>query len=1530
MGDDKAEKVAVTPMAKHTAMTKPQALPTGVIGMVIGMTAATEGAATFQLCGKLSPCTRRRGYHPAQSNVMLKSYQYLDCSLEANEHGNCWGQPYLYLISLRENQNAGPCQTCLAMPETGNVELSYSGTSWEKICPVHHWPIPASPGLGEDNLPSSSHTLGPVSTQSNGQVPSSSQDLQQHCPYYPCNQEESQGSYGLPSLPGCGERPVLCSHLSSGDLVSASHHEASETPWKQWSPGQRRPVQHHVVTVRSCCQCWKGVAAEDNKRWLQLSSARYKMEEEHYLAFQVGQQPVYEFFVVHDRIHLCTVPRHDKTFKMPKSYSQLIAEWPLAVLLLCSVAAVICTMAGLLVGNLPDFSEPLMGFEPRDTDIGRKLIVWRNIESHTGYKKTLSLSPYAKKKRDLCQRTEANECCPSWSLGNYIAVLYNRSSCLEITQGDISHTLALLRACAPDYHRGVLTPSCIGPEAVRQKHSQCAQVPEKCTRFNAIYQLLHFLVDRDFLSPQTMEYQVPSLKYSLLFLPTRKGASMMGIYLDNLETWDLFDNYTSITGMDLGLKQKLFQHYLLLDTKYPMLAILAIFLSISFYLRSVFITLMVLLAVVSSLMISYFLYKVAFRFTYFPFVNLTAVIILSSICANHTFVFFDLWNLSKSQNPSAGLAQWVSQTMHHFAYLMMASCFTTGAAFYASYISNITAIHCFAVYMGTSVLVNLVFMMTWLPSSAVLYERYISTTCIYKPEAYWNNSSHKRVALSVHYILRALQNTVSETSKLLFEKLLPCGVIKFRYIWICWFAALAIGGAYISCSNPKLKLPTLETSSVQVFRLSHPFERYDSEYCHQFMFERLEHGEGQRMPVTIVWGILPVDNGDHFNPKSNGTLVTDTTFTIQNPDAQKWLLEFCQKVKNETFYYPDAEQKSTVCFMEEFLKWMDSRQCSQRDHSFNLCCNQFSFPYRSEVFLHCIKMMLLEEGREGAETYDLGLRFDGEGNVAALVLQFQTIYHYTFNYSRAKQFYEEISLWITEEMKTAPVGLQNGWFTSKLELYNLQHSLSTETMVVMGLSIAVSFVVLLLTTWNVLLSVFSVTAIAGTVLVTTGLLVLLEWQLNAVESLFISAAVGLSVDFTVNYCISYHLCPHSDRLSRVAFSLKQMSCATAVAASALFSAGVIMLPATVLAYRKLGIFIMMINCISCGFASLFFQSLCCFFGPEKNCGQILWPCAHTMKDYSDDSGPNGNFACGGSEKQNRLRKVQESNTANEQYELQPLSRKLSDSFDNSTSTSKLSNQPSVLSEDIQVEDNRCPQVGTHPSLERERHSLQDTLGDQQVSLCQCPALQTSSPYKHSTSETEIHRERLCRDCCCQKYGLKAWDGSGLDHIHPAGMKEEGQLNKSQCSSDTAQQQSDYTSDHSPLPAADIYKIHRCLCSLGSSFDMLNISSETSISDFEQGLKLAESASSCPDALELSDSYGNAERGYLNRKRDTLRLDLRETVFDVSPAASQQNSSLWKNRFGLGNEGPVVLPNSQPDMPDVWIKRSSAQSSGYNS
>lgn len=324
--------------------------------------------------------------------------------------------------------------------------------------------------------------------------------------------------------------------------------------------------------------------------------------------------------------HVVSV-RQERTFRMPKSYSHMIAEWPMAVLLGCLAFIFLCTLAGLLGSPPLDFSEPLLGFEPRDTEINRKLEVWKAMQALTGPKNLFSLSPdpevnsstllstlspaawgraeesVVRTKRmvgpvevkeeenffcgppekklaklvfvstsggslwnlqaihsmcrieqeqirshisfgALCQRSAANECCPSWSLGNYLAVLSNRSSCQDTTQADTDRTLALLRFCATFYHRGVLVPACVG--SGQDKPPFCAQVPAKCTGSSAVYQLLHFLLDRDFLSPQTADYQVPSLKFALLFLPIIKTSSLLDIYLDGLgDPIKVSDNYTS-------------------------------------------------------------------------------------------------------------------------------------------------------------------------------------------------------------------------------------------------------------------------------------------------------------------------------------------------------------------------------------------------------------------------------------------------------------------------------------------------------------------------------------------------------------------------------------------------------------------------------------------------------------------------------------------------------------------------------------------------------------------------------------------------------------------------------------------------------------------------------------------------------------------------------------------------------------------------------------------------------------------------
>eukprot|EP00058_Branchiostoma_floridae_P027996 XP_002613487.1 hypothetical protein BRAFLDRAFT_119843 [Branchiostoma floridae] len=152
------------------------------------------------------------------------------------------------------------------------------------------------------------------------------------------------------------------------------------------------------------------------------------------------------------------------------------------------------------------------------------------------------------------------------------------------------------------------------------------------------------------------------------------------------------------------------------------------------------------------------------------------------------------------------------------------------------------------------------------------------------------------------------------------------------------------------------------------------------------------------------------------------------------------------------------------------------------------------------------------------------------------------------------------------------------------------------------------------TTLNVLISLYAILSIVGTIVVTVGSLVLLNWELNILESVIMSVAVGLSVDFSVHYGVAYRLAPEKDRESRVIFSLSRMGSAITMAALTTFVAGALMMPSTVLSYVQLGTFLMLVMTISWGYATFFFQSLCRMLGPEGNCCHISIPACHLPCD----------------------------------------------------------------------------------------------------------------------------------------------------------------------------------------------------------------------------------------------------------------------------------------------------------------------------
>lgn len=1000
--------------------------------------------------------------------------------------------------------------------------------------------------------------------------------------------------------------------------------------------------------------------------------------------------------------------------------------------------------------------------------------------------------------------------------------------------------------------------------------------------------------------------------------------------MNGLESKDLTYNTTTITGIDFGIKQTLFKYYLARDSIYPILAVVALLFTMVLYLRSAFIVIMSAVAIAASLLTSYFFYTVVFHLNFFPLVNLLATVVLLGSCSNQVFIFTDFWNLQLSHNPSASLEKRVNRTLQEVGYLIVASGLTSSATFFSGYLSSITAIRCFSVYLGTASFISSIAALVWLPCTFVVRERYTEASsasaaaqgwkpcCSKTTGGFWDTSSRKKCLFVVEQKLREMKRGLADTSNLLFMKILPCGVVKFRYIWVCCFAVLAAGGTYMSCVDPGMKLPTLDGRAPQLFRSSHPFERYDAEYRHMFMFERQRNGEDKPVTLMLVWGVQPVDNGDQFDPRSNGSLVFDAAFSMSRPEAQVWLKDLCGRVQNLSFYAPPSPEDrdlTDVCLVEQLINWLSLRECSETDYSPNYCCNDILFPYPPAVFENCLSMMLAERNAEGHLAHR-GLYFQPDGRVAALVLTFRTTYLYSFNFSRTSLSYREIHTWFNREISGAPVGLRNGWFISNLTLFDLQQSLSSEILLVAGFSVALTLALLLLTTWNIPLSIYGTVAVGGSVFVTVSLFVLLEWQLSGTEALFVSSAAGLSVDFIANYCISYSMAPHSDKIGKVAHSTKRMGCPVAIVSAAFFSMGILMLPATALLFRKLGIFLFLVKCVACGFATFFFQSLCCFCGPQTKCGKISLPCC---SDHSDttlascsaaEAGSSQGSTANGAYAKSRTRRSYDRSAGGflypnhqlqsqkqtglggggrskpEQYELQPLAYRLSDSFENSTCTSKLSNRASILSDEIVY----CGKEAGRDSMD---------LDSEEMCSQPPPALQTSSPYREKTASLEqdntANDKLLCRACLGQPGRVKHWSNTSFSSS--SSILEETIISHTM---ETIDQ---------PLLCKEEEITGDRLCSNNqisfqsqSSCEGLEDTNETCLSDTEPG----------PSSMQCTEREETCLKpGHLNGRREMLRLSLKETVYETGSK-------------GRPSQEVVILPNSKPDLPDVWIKRDGQQ------
>ncbi|XP_038210665.1 protein dispatched [Zerene cesonia] len=801
---------------------------------------------------------------------------------------------------------------------------------------------------------------------------------------------------------------------------------------------------------------------------------------------------------------------------------------------------------------------------------------------------------------NLCQRSTYSEelCCPIWSIPNYIAIISGKNSCENVTKEDVDTTVQVLKKCAGYFHNFTLMSSC--------EMNRC-RVPKYCAQHDAVYNLLFYLIDSNAFSPENITNTF--VKNSMLFLPLPTSSPVLPYY-EMLENANLSCDSLIIPAMDFGLRNALFDLWIIQDTWLIGLGGLFVLIGVWIYTKSLLLTILLFIAIAYSLGVAYFLYIYVFSLEFFPFMNLLVIVVLIGIGADDAFIYVKVWSmvskrlirdnvviqengLSDIKNVSSAgetiLVQILEETLKHTVVAILITTVTTAVAFFASYVSYIPAINCFSVFAGTTVLVNFFLMMTWLPASVFILDvkLYIS----------------RYVLLGV---FRRTMNEIGEDIKVILNRFITTCIMRLHVGLAIIFGAIGICSIIIVFYYPGLQLP--DTKQFQLFQTSHPFEKYDLQYSDYFIFEKFSRdiGTGVKMPLRWIWGVKSIDNGNHMDPGSRGKLIFDDNFSISEPKSQVWLSKFCRNIKAQPFYQTTLGPLLPNCFIESFKMYM-SRRCFDVIDKMNRtpCCESSHFPYKKDVFDHCIIKAIESLYQTPSEIFLPGvagpkfLRSANPPTVAALVVEFESVVPYSMSYKEMNEFFLQVENWTQYELQSAPPSMRGGWFISDLQFYDLQRTLASGTVMALLLSAALGFIVLLPSTFSFVISICALIAMVFSSTVTIAILVLTGWKLNILESVSISTSAGLAVDFSLHYALSYTNA-NGTKASRVKYALCTSSGPTAAAALTTGLAGIFLLRSNLLPYSQIGLFLALIMSVSWVYATFFLCSLLQILGRNSS------------------------------------------------------------------------------------------------------------------------------------------------------------------------------------------------------------------------------------------------------------------------------------------------------------------------------------------
>ena len=577
-----------------------------------------------------------------------------------------------------------------------------------------------------------------------------------------------------------------------------------------------------------------------------------------------------------------------------------------------------------------------------------------------------------------------------------------------------------------------------------------------------------------------------------------------------------------------------------------------------------------------------FVWTVLMGEEYITYLMYNGAFIILGIGADDIFVLMDAWKqsaLHPDPEVRGDLLLRFTWAYERAASAMLATSFTTWAAFTACAFSAIWDIRCFGVVSGVMVLADYVLVITFLPAAIIVREKYFCGCCR------WSCCFPKQAAAvtpaeSPQAPEKGAAYVVPDGARLVekvYGGVFADAIIKFHKPLIAIFIAIFVAATAIWTTT---LVPA--TDALDFFDKQHVYTQHTKALREKFLTDRADEKPGNFLVAGVdeadPWemddGSHPacVEEGSDCVGSANYKGIDLCGHQQEFIDASQAYFEVIQAKGGAPHY--ETEHYN---FMSDFKNYVEHEGSS--------------FPYEpSDCDAFAAKLLEFRDSWDwpyGNMHDDAhGLRGDMTGFVLEGSVVKAAYAGFNTTLSRSDSFKELWDFYDAGESALKAARSSSGDLFAGRKPY--QTTEFNAWMVASGvflraaaenisISLALAFVVMLIATGNWIVTAVAFVSLLCVVSVTLALMALAGWEVNVIESIDISIAGGMAVDYVLHMAHAYnHQPPSWTREDRVKSAMGEMGVSVLSGMLTTFGACCALFACQLLWFRRFGIFITML------------------------------------------------------------------------------------------------------------------------------------------------------------------------------------------------------------------------------------------------------------------------------------------------------------------------------------------------------------------